>query len=419
MNSQVQESLVPEVVRADSPPRRRTWLGLALRISLPLIVIAVGVLGAARLIASAPHAVQRPPVHHASLVTVRPVERGAAPVRIEAMGRVVAAQQVELSPQVSGEVVEVHPAFQLGGRIPAGEILVRIESANYAAALNYAEAALQRRQAELESAQREIQRLTGLKERDAANRKELDDAQTAVAVAQADVAAARATRTQAALDLEHTVIRAPYTGIVTSEAVTAGAHVTPTTRLASFVGTDAYWVQISVPVDRLAWIDFPNLDPEGSAVRIVQQVGAGGPTAWHGRVLRLLGNLEPQGRMARVLVEVQHPLDAPESASQPLLIDAYVQVEIAGRRLPDVVALARSELRAGNSVWLMTAAGALEIRPVDVVFRGRQQVLVRSGLASGERVVVSDLPTPVAGMPLRVEGDPAPAVAATGAEKHP
>jgi hypothetical protein len=54
----------------------------------------------------------------------------------------------------------------------------------------------------------------------------------------------------------------------------------------------------------------------------------------------------------------------------------------------------------------MDADDELEIRPVEIVFRGETEVCVSGGLAAGERLVVTDLPAPVAGMPLRLDGAP-------------
>jgi len=53
----------------------------------------------------------------------------------------------------------------------------------------------------------------------------------------------------------------------------------------------------------------------------------------------------------------------------------------------------------------MGADAALEIRKVDIVFRGHDQVLVADGVRAGEHLVVTDLAAPVAGMPLRRKDD--------------
>jgi hypothetical protein len=56
----------------------------------------------------------------------------------------------------------------------------------------------------------------------------------------------------------------------------------------------------------------------------------------------------------------------------------------------------------------MNGDGRLEIRPVEILFRGKDEVLVKNGISEGERLVVSDLPAPVEGMQLRLQENPAP-----------
>jgi len=186
--------------------------------------------------------------------------------------------------------------------------------------------------------------------------------------------------------------------------------------MATLVGTDAYWVEVSVPVDELKWIRFPRSAGEaGSPVR-VRDEAAWGPDVYRvGRVIRLESALEEQGRMARVLVSVPDPLGLadPSGKTPPLLIGSYVRAEIEGTDLENVVALDRNHLRNGNEVWVMNGDGELEIRQVEIAYRGRQQVLVSDGLEAGERIVTTDLPAPVEGMRLRTEPSSPAAVAAS------
>jgi hypothetical protein len=125
--------------------------------------------------------------------------------------------------------------------------------------------------------------------------------------------------------------------------------------------------------------------------------------------LRLAADLEEQGRLARLLVEVDDPLglQAPQEKAPRLFIGSYVRVEIDGRKLEAVATVERSLLRDGDQVWLMDSENRLEIRPVTVAFRSRDTVLVAGGLVPGERLVVSDLGGPVAGMRLRTPDMPA------------
>jgi hypothetical protein len=197
---------------------------------------------------------------------------------------------------------------------------------------------------------------------------------------------------------------------VIDETVDLGAQVTLQTHIATLVGTDEYWIRTSVPVDELRWLHFPrNRDDQGSAALIRQNLGNGFQGEWSGRVDRLMGDLEPQGRMARVLVSVKDPLrlNSPDGEKQPLLIGAYVNVFVEGQKLEDVIAVPRTALRNDDSVWVMGDDDRLDIREVEVIRRNSDTVLVRSGLEDGERLVLSDLPAPVRGMGLALQSDPA------------
>jgi hypothetical protein len=115
--------------------------------------------------------------------------------------------------------------------------------------------------------------------------------------------------------------------------------------------------------------------------------------------------------MARVLVEVTDPLDR----EPPMLVGSYLRGRIQGGRLDQVVALDRAYLRDDDSVWVMTGDGRLEIRAVEIAYRGPERVYVSVGLGTGDRVVTSEIATPTNGMKLRTRGDDArPADDASG-----
>jgi hypothetical protein len=126
-----------------------------------------------------------------------------------------------------------------------------------------------------------------------------------------------------------------------------------------------------------------------------------------GTVCRLMTDLEPEGRMARLLVKVRDPLHlaAPLAERRPLILGSYVRVEIEGRDLANVIRLARAELHDGKRVWVMTASKTLEIRDVKTAWSGNNHVYVSEGLQAGELLVTSDLAAPVPGMALRTAGD--------------
>jgi RND family efflux transporter MFP subunit len=224
-----------------------------------------------------------------------------------------------------------------------------------------------------------------------------------LAKAEAMVAAAQAELERARLDLQRTRLNAPFNAMVTERHIDEGSHVAPQESLATLVGTDTYWVQVSLPVDRLVWLRVPR-NGEGEAPRAEIRHVQGG--SYQGRAIRLLGDISQEGRMARVLVEVPDPLGLKSQgqAPTPLLLGEYVRVTLFGPELADVYAIPRDALRDNQFIWLAREDDSLEIRTVTPLWRDTERVYLREGLSPGERLIVSDLAGPVAEMPLQIEG---------------
>lgn len=237
----------------------------------------------------------------------------------------------------------------------------------------------------------------------------------------ATLEAAQAKLDQARVDLARTEIKAPFNAVVQSRDINLGARAGDSTVLMTLVGTDAYWVEVSVPVSQLRWIQIPQTEgDQGALVRIYDAAAWGDGVYRQGRVIRLESGLEEQGRMARLLVRVADPLSLqPDSTGKPrMLIGSYVRVEIEGNAIASAVAIEREFIRNGNSVWVMDADGSLVIRPVKVAFRGADRLLVTGGIKSGEQLIITDLAVPVAGMPLRTAEETPDQAAARQAVKQ-
>ncbi|MCZ6627731.1 MAG: HlyD family efflux transporter periplasmic adaptor subunit, partial [SAR324 cluster bacterium] len=173
------------------------------------------------------------------------------------------------------------------------------------------------------------------------------------------------------------------------------------------VDTDEYWVEVSVPTDRVRWINIPATASEtGSSVRI-RHDAAWGPGAFReGTVVRLMTELEPEGRMARLVVVVKDPFSLrKENLRQPrLILGAYVRVEIEGKMLPQVARIPRSTLREGNRIWVMTEDRTLDFREVKILWNESTHVFIAKKLGENEFLITSDLAAPVRGMSLRTTG---------------
>jgi len=227
--------------------------------------------------------------------------------------------------------------------------------------------------------------------------------------ARADVTSAEADLRQAMLDLNRTVVRAPFNAMVVERNVNVGTYAGVQDSLATLVGTDEFWIEAVVSLDQLALIDLHY--PGGCPVTIRSQVGTG---TWTGYVVQVAGKLSESSRMATVIVSVKNPLGTIERPSAVhLMIDDYVNVEIAGRELTNVIELPRAVMQDGKRVWVYDD-GTLDIRKVTLVWKSTDAVYLDTGVRAGEKVVTSALATPVQGMALKI-ADAQPA-AATDAE---
>jgi RND family efflux transporter MFP subunit len=374
------------------------------------MIFVMGIAGAGYISKTAPQAKKRPPERTVALVKTQPLFADSHQVSVTAMGSVVPAREITLKSRVPGEIQSIHPEFVEGGFIRTGEKVLKIDARDY-------ELAIARRESAVADAQYAFQVEMGYQdvarqewsllypERKAtAQEEELALRKPHLAKAQSDLAAARADLEQARLSLSRTDICAPFNAIVRSTHVNVGSQVSTQDALAQLVGTDEYWIQVSLPVERLAWIKIPRTKAEKGASVTVSYRG----NQRQGTVARLLSDLETEGRMARILVSVKDPLGwqskTPDSAP-PMLIGEYVRVEIQGQRLADVYRIPRSALRDNSTIWILADDDTLKIVPVETVWRDADHVLMQNGIAPGQRLIVSDLSAPVDGLPLRDSDD--------------
>lgn len=408
----------PPTTKAAAHPSRsvaKRVLGSVIRYFLPLVFVAVAVAAAVWLMRTSPRVGRRRRKRQkrARLVEVRVAQSAAHRIRVHAMGTVIPARRVVLHPQINGKVVWLRKDLVPGTVVAKGRPLLRIEARDYRLAVRQRESDLAKAQSALE--QEKGRQVIAAKEY-ALLGKQVGGGNRALMLrkpqleaAKAAVASARAALAKAKLDLSRTIIRAPFNATLEARHVNLGSRVNTATNLVTLVGTDVYWIEITVPVDQLRWIAIPQTPAKpsaGSRVWIYDKDRWGKTATRAGRVLRLLPGLEKQGRLARLLVKVKDPLALEEEYKKKprLLIDAYLEVEIEGGRLERAVALDRKLLREDDTVWVLTGNDKLDIRPVTVAFRTEQQVFITRGLTAGERVVVTDLAAPVDEMPLRTTG---------------
>ena len=399
-----------------------------LQVVLPFAFVAAGVFGVKKLMESAPRTQRKAPPTIVPMVEVITAQPKPHHVVVRAMGRIVPAQVMVVQPEVTGRVTYHSPNLVLGGRIEAGEVLVRIDPRDYRLAVKQQRANVARAKMELkiEAGRRRIAtrewKLFRKKAKAGALSSELALRKPQELAAKASLVSAKSGLQRARLAAGKTTISASMNAVVREEAAEIGQLVGPASRLATLVGTDVYWVKVAIPVDRLSKIKIPGVrgETKGAKVKVIQALGQGKRVTKSGQVVRLLADLERVGKMAQLLVSVADPLGT-LSGGLPLILGATVTVEIEGPKLPDTVTLPRNALRNEREVWLVSAEGKLLTRKITIGWREPTRLYV-SGLSSGARVITSPLPSAVEGMALKirlVDGQAKPATAELEPRKAP
>ncbi len=395
--------------------------GTVIRIGSVALVLAFGLVVARAIIQARPEAALRSPDDSGVLVEVAEVKRLPRRIDIEAQGTVLPAQRVVVQPQVSGRIAFVMPQLAPGTLLREGDVIFAIEDADFRLAVARATAAVAEAAAQLELEQgrgRVAEREWEL------FRNELDVEQMEASLALREpqlrsrlsaVHTTRAALARARLDLERTVVRSPFNAVVLAESIEVGQTVTPQSQAVNLAGTDAFWVRAAVRTDELEQLRVPGLHGDVEGSRALVRLDPETDDVLPGRVVRLLGDLDTAGRMARVLVEVEDPLGLGRGAGGPagrglLLLDSYVDLLLEGGTIRDLFEVPRDWLQEGEHLW-MYQGDELERRPVDVAWRFEDSVLIETGLTEGDLVVTSRIATPIEGMKLRLGSGEPPAAA--------
>jgi multidrug efflux system membrane fusion protein len=345
----------------------------------------------------------------AMLVDVVQVNRGSYTPTVIATGTVQAAKDITLSPQVGGEVVKISDNFIPGSFVKKSEILLQVNPADYRNTLQLRKSDLQLAKADLsmemgrqDVAQKDYE-LIGADL--SPENKALVLRKPQLEAARANVAAAEAAVNQARLNLQRTTIRAPFDAHIISRNVNAGSQVASGAELGRLVGMDEYWIVANVPVAKVNWLSFAeNEGKVGSDVKVINNTSWPSGQYREGKLFRLVGALDMQTRMARVLVSVPDPLARTTSMDTvpPLMIGTFVETHIEAREIQDVIRLNRDYIRKNETVWVMEE-GKLTIRNVEILFQDAEYAYIKRGLSDHDKIVTTDLATVVEGSGLRTE----------------
>ena len=321
-------------------------------------------------------------------------------------GRIASFQVAEVRPQVGGILQQ--RLFTEGADVKAGQALYQIDPATYEAALDSAQAALMKAEANVTPARLKAERFRELLAIKAVSKQEYDDAQAAFKQAEADVAVNRAAVKTARINLEYTKVRSPISGRIGKSAFTPGALVTANQAqaLTSVRQLDPVYVDITQSSQDLLRLraQFTNGELRSAAeeapVRLKLENGAMYPH--EGRLQFTDVSVDESTGMVSLRALFPNP-------EHILLPGMYVRAVIAEGVDENALLVPQRALRRDPkgqaSVLLVDGGGKVDVRLVDVGRSVGDSWQVLSGLKPGDRVIVEGGQNVRPGMSVKIRGE--------------
>jgi RND family efflux transporter MFP subunit len=340
------------------------------------------------------------------LVDASPIVVRNVDFLVYSQGSVQPKNRTMLRAQVSGRVIAIADNFIEGGFFKKGDVLVELETADYQTDLLLAESEVARAQATLD--EEKARGKVAAQEWRSFNKgkaPELGLRKPQLAREKASVKAAQANLQRAERNLDRTKIRAPYDGLVKSRDVDLGKFVSLGGQIGEVFATDIAEVRLPLTDNDIAFL--ADLNKESPQVTLSSDV-AGKNIKWQGKLIRDEAVLDTQSRVIYGVVEVHDPYQlnaAAESKGMALRFGRFVSATITGITSNNMVVLPRNILRLDGTILTVDDDKRIKINFVTVQRADENFVYISDGLNPLEQVVMSAIPNPYEGMPVRFSGD--------------
>ena len=342
---------------------------------------------------------KKPPAPAAVPVTVAQAITKPMPVRVQAVGNILAAESVVVRSQVTGPLAGVH--FTEGQDVTRGQQLFTIDPRPFEAQLQQAQAELTRVQAAAEFARREAARYQELFNRGLVARSQYEQVATNASSADATARAARAAVDTARLHLSYTVVRAPLAGRSGRVLVDRGNLVQANaTDLVVINRVRPIEVTFAVPAEHLAEIRRRAAENELE----VTASPAGDATPATGRLTFVDNRVDPQTGTIQLKATFAND-DARLWPGQFATVVVTLGVE------PNAVVVPSAAVQTGQQgtyVFVVKSDSTAESRPVSVARQLGDETVIARGVSPGESVVTDGQLRLAPGLRVQAQSQPEP-----------
>jgi multidrug efflux system membrane fusion protein len=313
-------------------------------------------------------------------VTAATVVQTAVPLAVQGIGTVIAASTVTVRAQVTGELTAVH--FVEGDEVKEGQVLVEIDKRPLQAALNQAQAALDRDLAQTVNAKSQAARYQDLLKRGIATKEQVDQIVANAAALDATVESDRAAIDNAKVQLQYATIRAPISGKTGLLQVHPGnlVRATDTTAIVTINKITPVYVSFSVPEALLS--DLKRYMARGKLPMTAMPPHDEGTPA--SGVVNFIDNAV-DASTGQIKVKGTFP-----NTDRRLWPGQYVNVNVTLSNEPNAIvapSLAVQTGQQGTYVFVVKPDQTVDLRPVVVERTSGDQSVIKSGLKPGETVV--------------------------------
>ena len=387
---------------------------IACRLMWPLVVIAVLTAGCSK---EAPKPPQRP-VPEVTVISVETRDRYPASQTLSRRQKAPSGSSW-LSGGYSGFLNKI--AYKEGEVVKQGQLLFELDPAPFQAQLQAARGEVQAQQARFTTTQANLGRVKPLALENALSQSDLDKAQGEFDSAKAAVFAAEAKVKEAELNLSYVTIKSPVTGVASRSLQRQGAFVnaiSDSANLTYVAALDPIWVTFSVSQDLAA--KFRDevakkqvVEPKNRDYEIEIVLPDGAPFPHKGKI----NFADPSFSQDTGSFMVRAVLPNPQRELQPGM---FVTAHLRGALRPGAIVVPQLAVQQGSNghlVYVVKQDGTAEVRPVIVGdYFGDKDIVVRTGLHAGDRVVVDGVMRVVPGQPVKIV-EPGQAGAAAPASK--
>jgi RND family efflux transporter MFP subunit len=372
-----------KIDRTASPPSPWRW---PLLLFVP-VVLVLGVLYAFRV----RQALSAPEVETATVAVSRTAEASAGTPILTASGYVVARRKAVVSAKIQGRLSELR--VEEGSQVREGELIARLESADYEAQVQRAKASVLRAEADLAEAQRQLRLAEDLTRQSIVGTDQRDATASRARIAEAQLAQARADLSFAEAQFANTQIRAPFSGVVVKKMAEVGESVAPippgvnlsTSSGAIVALADLATLEVEADVAESNVAKVQNGQPAEVTVEAI-------PDRRYKAVLR---QVIPTADRTKATVQVKVTiLDKdkdlkPEMSAKVTFLEPDKKSEQKAPGTPTVsVPRAAIVTRDGKALVFLLREGKAVARAVTLGTERQDQVVIQEGLAGGETIVV-------------------------------